>query len=321
MKLWRHMKTLWPRYTLLPAVPFTLWALYWAARGRLRWDQLAMAIVVPLIAYGSAKTKKMFLGLLPLAIVGLFYDAMRFVQNIGLTADNVHVCDLRDAELALFGITVGGERVTVQDWFHAHPIRALDLLCAVPYGIFIFVVIGYAVFLFFRDFAAQQRFTWGFLALNLLGFATYHVYPAAPPWYFHLHGCAVDLTARASEGVHLAWVDSVIGVRYFAGFYGRSSDVFGAVPSLHVAYPLLIAIEGFRHHRWLGRALMVGFYLSMCFSAVYLDHHWIIDVLLGTAYTIVVAVVMRRLIAVGPAAHPSAAPAVVNRRGEEIASS
>lgn len=300
MKLWRHMKALWPRHTLLPGAPFVLWAGFWTVRGQLRWDHVAMAVVVPLVAYGNAKTKKMFLGLLPLCIVGLFYDAMRFVRNVGLTQGNVHVCDLRDAELRLFGVTVDGQRMTLQDWFHAHPSHALDLFCAVPYGTFIFVILGYAVFLYFRDFSAQQRFTWGFLALNMLGFATYHVFPAAPPWYFHAHGCAVDLTARASEGSHLAWVDSVIGVRYFAGMYGRSSDVFGAVPSLHVAYPLLVAIEGWRHHRLLGRTLLVSFYLSMCFSAVYLDHHWVIDVLVGTAYTVVVAAVMRRILVVAP---------------------
>jgi hypothetical protein len=298
MRLWRHMKALWPRHTLLPAAPFLLWAGFWAVRGQLRWDHVAMAIVVPLVAYGNAKTKRMFLGLLPVALVGLFYDAMRFVKNVGLREDNVHVCDLRGAELRIFGITLDGQRMTLQDWFHAHPSHVLDLLCAVPYGTFIFLILGYAVFLYFRDFAAQQRFTWGFLAMNLLGFATYHVYPAAPPWYFHTHGCVVDLAAHASEGARLAWVDSFIGVKYFAGMYGRSSDIYGAVPSLHVAYPLLVAIEGWRHHRLPGRVFLASFYVVMCFSAVYLDHHWVIDVIVGTAYTAVVAVVMRRIIAV-----------------------
>jgi inositol phosphorylceramide synthase catalytic subunit len=130
--------------------------------------------------------------------------------------------------------------------------------------------------------------------LNVLGFLTYHVYPAAPPWYFHKYGCIVDLHAHASPGPNLLRVDDMMGIGYFTGFYGRSSDVFGAVPSLHVAYPLLMAIEGWKRHGLWVRAGLVGFYLWMCSAAVYLDHHWVIDIVLGSIYTCVVAVAIRK---------------------------
>jgi len=158
------------------------------------------------------------------------------------------------------------------------------------------VMVVYAVYLFRRDYPALQRFAWSFLALNVAGFITYHVYPAAPPWYFHRYGCVVDLATHASEGPNLARVDSWLGMPFFAGMYGRSSDVFGAVPSLHVAYPLLLLIEGFRRHRWLGRVLLVWFYLSMCFAAVYLDHHWVFDIVIGSLYAVVVAALIRRVL-------------------------
>ena len=101
-----------------------------------------------------------------------------------------------------------------------------------------------------------------------------------------------------------------MGVRYFAGFYGRSNDVFGAVPSLHVAYPCLVVLFGWPVLRVLGRALALLFLASMCFSAVYLDHHWIIDVLLGLVYTVatyavVTAVSRRRDRARAPALEPA----------------
>ena len=57
---------------------------------------------------------------------------------------------------------------------------------------------------------------------------------------------SVDLNAHASEGPRLAHVDALMGWKYFAGFYGRSNDVFGAVPSLHVSYPLLVILYGWR---------------------------------------------------------------------------
>ena len=161
----------------------------------------------------------------------------------------------------------------------------LDLYCAIPYGTFIFVSVIFAMFLYWKSFVALQRYAWTFLCMNLAAFVTYHVYPAAPPWYYHLtHSCLADLTTHASEGTHLANVDRLLGVSYFQAFYGRSTDVFGAVPSLHVAYPLLILVEGWSLFGPVRRGLAVLFTLSMCFAAIYLDHHYVIDVLLGLAY-------------------------------------
>ena len=294
-RIWRHMRGLWPRYTLLPVAPFVIWTLFWVARGKLRWDHIAVCVIAVLTAYGGKTAKRLYFGVLPLGLVGLLYDAMRFVANVGLSESTVHVCDLRALEMSWFGITSGGVRQTLHDWAQAHATAALDVFFAVPYGIFIYAVLGFEIFLFLKNYQAALRFTWGFLFLNVLGFLTYHVYPAAPPWYYHQYGCIVDLHAHASPGANLLRVDRMMGLAYFTGFYGRSSDVFGAVPSLHVAYPLLMAIEGWSGRHLIGRVALVVFYLWMCTAAVYLDHHWVIDILLGTLYTLFVVVMMRKI--------------------------
>jgi inositol phosphorylceramide synthase catalytic subunit len=295
-RVWAHMRALWPRFTLLPIAPFWLWTALCAVRGQLRWDHVAVCLLTAALAYGNARSKRLFFGMVPLALVALFYDAMRSVKNLGLTPENVHVCDLRALEMRFFGIAMHGARTTVHDYLQAHATPMLDALCAIPYCIFIYVVAAYALFLYVRDYPGLMRFTWGFLLLNLAGFLTYHIYPAAPPWYFHAHGCHVDLLAPASEGPNLARVDARLGFGYFAGFYRRSSDVFGAVPSLHVAYPLLMLIQGFRLHQLFGRTLLVLFYVVMCFAAVYLDHHWIVDIVAGSIYTVLVALLMQRVL-------------------------
>ena len=182
-RLWRHMRQLWPTWTLLPAAPFVVWVLYCMARGERRWEHLGFLFGVPLLAYLGPRSKRAFRALLPMGLVGLLYDSMRFVKNIGVNEKTVHLCDLRNLELTLFGITVGGEKITLNDYFRVHHSTALDLFCAIPYGVFIFVPLGYAVWLYFKDFSAAQRFTWSFLALNVVAFCTYHLYPAAPPWY------------------------------------------------------------------------------------------------------------------------------------------
>jgi hypothetical protein len=274
-------------------VPFLAHAIWAAERHALHWENIAvLGAALALFATGP-RTKKLFLGIYPLGMVGLIYDSMRFVQNVGVTPESVHDCDLRAHEMSLFGITMDGQRATLHDWFQAHPSLILDCLCAIPYGTFLFVIVGTAVFLYFRDYPRLVRFAWCWLALNVAGFITYHLYPAAPPWYFHAHGCVVDLHAHASEGPNLARVDSWLGLHYFAGMYGRSSDVFGAVPSLHCAYALIIALEGWAVFSKGWRAASVAFFLLMCFGAVYLDHHWVIDAIAGITYCVVIVGVAR----------------------------
>jgi len=76
--------------------------------------------------------------------------------------------------------------------------------------------------------------------------------------------------------------DELLGITVFQGIYGRNSNVFAAVPSLHAAYmvvALAYAIKG-KCSRWITipfAIIMVGIWCT----AVYSGHHYIIDVLLG----------------------------------------
>lgn len=298
---WRHVRSLWPRWPLLPAFPFIAWCGYCVCRGEFRWELVIGILFGGVLPYIGPRAKRLYWGLLPIGVLGIVYDGMRFVQNFGLTKGRIHVCDLRQLEIALFGIQLDGQRTTLHDWLEAHSSLTLDVLFSIPYGTFIGVTILFAVFLYFRDYPAMLRFTGALLAMNVAAFVTYHVYPAAAPWYYHAHGCTVDLAARASEGPNLERVDAWLGFPYFRGFYGRSHDVFGAVPSLHAAYPLLIALEGWSafgrlRSKILSTAVRAGsvvLIMWMCIAAVYLDHHWVIDVVVGLGYGIAAFLAIR----------------------------
>jgi hypothetical protein len=299
MDLRSHLRSLGPPWTHWTVLPLIGWPLFVILGLReLRWEFIAMVPVVLVMAFYGPRLRKLYVGLYPLATVAVVYDAMRFVKNIGISPENIHVCDLREHELALFGVGSGASRMTLQDFFLVHHWDSLDVYCAVPYGTFIFVSMVFGVFLYLRSFVALQRYGWTFLCMNLAAFATYHIYPAAPPWYYHVtHSCVADMATHASEGSHLANVDRILGIPYFNSFYGRSADVFGAVPSLHVAYPLLILIEGWALFGPIRRGFAILFTVSMCFAAIYLDHHYVIDVLLGLTYAIGIRYAFRALFA------------------------
>ena len=294
MKLWRHLRALWPGWSILAPLPFAVHAVWAIADGHFRGENAVLLVLVAALFAVGPRTKSLFLGAYPVGLVALLYDSMRAVKSVGVSPDRVHLCDIRAREVVYFGVSMNGERVTLHDWFQAHPSPVLDAVCAVPYATFLLVCVSFATWLFFHDYARMVHFTWCFLALNVAGFVTYHVYPAAPPWYYHAHGCTIDVLARASEGPALARVDARLGIPYFAGMYGRSTDVFGAMPSLHVAYAFLVVLEGWSVFRYPARIASLAFFALMFFAAVYLDHHWVMDGLAGMAYCGAVVTIVGR---------------------------
>jgi inositol phosphorylceramide synthase catalytic subunit len=85
----------------------------------------------------------------------------------------------------------------------------------------------------------------------------------------------------------------LVGLPLMQGFYGKSADVFGAIPSLHVVYPMLALIYGFRLPRF--RVVAIAYFFLFCFSAVYLDHHYLVDLFVGWVDALVVMAVFRML--------------------------
>ena len=84
-RLWKHVRSLWPGWGWLTPLPFVLWGGSRFLAGEVRWEYVAVLAAVFLLAFWNARTKKLYVGLYPIALLGLPYDAMRLVQNVGLT--------------------------------------------------------------------------------------------------------------------------------------------------------------------------------------------------------------------------------------------
>ena len=69
--------------------------------------------------------------------------------------------------------------------------------------------------------------------------------------------------------------------------------MFGAIPSLHVVYPLLALLYGWRLPRF--RIVAIVYLFLVCLSAVYLNHHYILDILIGFALAFAVMAAFRLL--------------------------
>jgi hypothetical protein len=268
--------SLWSWSGFLPLVPaLIVFGLAWFGKaGLAHW---ALALLSAVLGYHGERSRRLLRDIAPLIAVALGYDLFRYVQPLFVTESRVLGCGLRGAELALFP---AGGGATWGEALAARHVPALDLLAAIPYTLFIYVVFGYGAYLFFRDRARMRRYVLAFAVANYLAFAFWLTLPAAPPWYIHQHGCGIDLATAPNPG-GLSRVDALLGIQYFAQFYGKAASVFGALPSLHCAYPVIGLLTAFRVTPWRFRSVHLAYALVMPLAALYLDHHWILDVVLG----------------------------------------
>lgn len=250
--------------------------------GGLRGDHVAVGLLALLDLYNE-RSRVFLRRFFPFILTGVLFDSMRYFYWQGI-AGRVHVAEPYQFERAWFG--AGGR--TLNELFLEHHAPALDLACGFAYLVYVGEYLGLAFVLFWRGrLDAVTTFARSFLLVNVMGYVTYFVYAAAPPWYVTQYGLGparLDVRPAAAAAHRF---DALLGTRFFDQMYGRGVDVFGAYPSLHVAYPLIAAILAFRlpELRW-ARWPAVAFFLLMCLSAVYLQHHYVTDVVLGIVYAV-----------------------------------
>lgn len=270
----------------------------------LRADHILLdAVLVGLAALGrrSERIRTSTLVLLPFWLTGVTYEAVHLLLP---WRGAIHVADLRAAELHLFGITgADGQLRTISAALQGHTHPALDVLTGAAYIAYLLVPIGLVLaWVWRRDGARANRLAWAFLAVNLVGFATQLLWPAAPPWYVDQYGLGPAILDAAPSAAGAARFDAALGISYFAGFYSRNVNVFGAMPSLHVAYPVLAALASYRlGPRWF--VPTAAFAALVGFSALYLNHHYLLDVLAGATLAALiyalVAALQRRFVTGG----------------------
>ncbi len=204
----------------------------------------------------------------------------------------MRVEQIYETEKGWFGISSGGTTLTPNEWLalHTHPV--LDVVFGAAYLLFIPAFVFFCAYYFFgcRDETTTSRaprLVWSFFFVNILGYVTYFFFPAAPPWYYLKYGAGPAILNVPSDPAGAGRFDQLLGVSWFEQMYAHSANVFGAVPSLHVAYPLLVVLFSFRCGA--GRPAALVFYGLMAGAAVYLNHHYVIDVIWGSFYALIVA--------------------------------
>jgi membrane-associated phospholipid phosphatase len=287
------------------ALPVLVVGLYWGLLAA-----LAGEITANHLMYGGAilllsQIKQPFLPLgvrpldffLPILLTGVLYDSQRYWGEAV-----PHIAGPYELEKRLFGVPSPDGTLTLNEWFglHLHPV--LDFIAGGAYLTFIGVFILLAAYFTRRihfdtdsgSTPSRRRWSaravvWSFLVVNVLGFGTWFFYPVAPPWYVDTYGLDTIILDVPMNPARTVRFDALFRTRFFTGMYGAGSNPFGAIPSLHISYPVLSVVFAMRLKRL--RKFTVVFTSMVGFAAVYLNHHYLIDVLLGIVYGLIAAAI------------------------------
>jgi hypothetical protein len=206
--------------------------------------------------------------------------------------DTINVVPPFELELKLFGSWFHGQvpahyfeyfqRVHEGRWYKI----ALDVMGANFYTLHFGapLILGWVFWHTTNDRPLFYKFVYTLTVLNIMALTTFMLYPAAPPWYVYKYGLIQPAGQVQGSAGGLINFDALIGHKFLQSIWDTfNANLYAAIPSLHGAYPCAIAYFGMKKFRKF-RPLWILYPVGTWFSAVYLDEHYIIDLLIGLGY-------------------------------------
>ena len=260
--------------------------------GGIKSESVILVILWLVTFYAHDKSRRFILGFSTFIIFWIIYDSMRIIPNYEVSA--IHIREPYEIEKVLFGFNFNGNLLTPNEYFSIVNNRFLDFLSGFFYINWMPIPLGFGIYLYLKDKYLFLTYSLVFLIANLLGFAIYYIYPAAPPWYVELYGFDLHLGVPGNRA-GLIRFDELIGMPVFEGIYNKNANVLAAMPSLHAAYPVIVLYFAAKSKvNYITKMLFTIFILGIWFSAVYSNHHYIIDVIMGALVALVTIFVFEK---------------------------
>jgi hypothetical protein len=247
-------------------------------------EQIVLVVLFNTLYFISDATRKFITGFSIFIVFWIVFDYMKAYPNY--LFNTVHIKGLYDTEKQLFGIPVSGMLLTPNEYWLRHENNFLNIITGIFYLCWVPVPLAFAAWLFFKNKTQFLYFSLTFLLANLLGFALYYIYPAAPPWYVQQYGFRLQANVPGNAA-GLERFDRLLNVGVFKSLYAKSSNVFAAMPSLHASYPLIVLYYGLKNKLGLINIAFTIIMLGIWFSAVYNSHHYILDILVGIGCAVI----------------------------------
>ena len=224
---------------------------------------------------------------------GYLFDLNRYLSGPGQTA-RAHLTEPIAADKALFG----GHVPTV--WMQEHLFTAgvahwYDAVIVPVYLSHFVVSLLLAIVLWCVNYPLFRRYLTALITVTVAALATYVLYPAAPPWMAALNGklgAGVQIHRVVQETLVTMGGNTLDSAVEQGAAY---SNPVAAMPSLHAAIPMMLALFFWGSVRLRGKIILALYAGGMAFVLVYGGEHYVIDILLGWVYALVTVLCLRAL--------------------------
>jgi hypothetical protein len=272
-------------YYFVAGVPWSLdWVFVYVTAG----------IIISSLGSG-VKWKRLVVDWLPLFLVLYVYGVLRGYASHPLFGPFVKPQVWFDTHV------FGGLAPTVQlqRWLYSPGLHFWDYLVWCCYMSHFFVSFIIAGVLWKTNYPKFRRFVPLFVGLTFLGYCTYVLYPAMPPWMaggalpqypFHYIPHLSRIIPIVLHHLHFNQ-----GASVFTGGDSFDNNV-AAMPSLHGAYPMLICLFFWRGASTSKRIVLAAYPICMAFTLVYTGEHFVIDIFMGWLYAAVTFYVGSKLL-------------------------
>ncbi len=262
--------------------------LYWLWNGlAVGIDTIAVLFYLLIVGlfYATPLSRKLAIAFSPFFIYLICYNSLKILHDYNPI--KVINEELYEFEVAWFGVQVHGVKVSLCEYFNQHINWFFDLITGLFYITWAPFPILFGLITFFTG---QRKLTFDFwtcfLVANIFGFIIYILLPAAPPWYYFKYGAEILLDA-GGEPAGLSRFDDMIGFGLYAGMYSKGTNTFGALPSMHAAFPLILSYYSLKYRNKILTTIFIISLLCIWFGAIYSNHHYLIDVIMGIGCAII----------------------------------
>src|SRR3989344_362882 len=238
-------------------------------------DKIIVFLTFIFMALGQAR--EMLKRLLPFVALLLVYESFRGLAHSLNT--HVNYTWMINMDNKIFGPL---PTAVLQNWLWHGRVQWDVFVFYIVYMMHFILPIALAILILKQRDKFYWQYVSTFVFLSFMGFLTYLLFPAAPPWMASDQGYIQPIVRISSQ----VW--AALGIHDFPSLYNKiAPNPVAAVPSLHAAYATLLVIFTTKlfGKKW---GLLACLYpVLIIIGTVYQGEHYAIDAILGIIYAFI----------------------------------
>lgn len=233
------------------------------------------------------RTRNFILDWIPFLFLLISYDFLRGLAD--QLATKVNFTPMINFDKTLFGELPS---TTLQRlFFNPYQLAFHDYFFTVIYFLHFALPLSFGFLLWLQNRQQFREFVTAISTLSYAAWATFILFPAAPPWLAQKEGYITGITKIMDKTIALFPTKIDLPTIY----HNINPNPVAAVPSLHTAYPLIVFLFAWKAFK-LKALFFLPYVLAVWTSIVYLGEHYVADVLAGIVYAITFYLVTVKII-------------------------